>query len=62
MPTTYTVLGNIEQPDFEISRHRSLSGAGRSYQAAHTGSLRRVVDAARNDVTREACDAAGGER
>lgn len=56
---TYTVVGNIEQADStEISRHRTLAAAGRSYQAAHTGNLRRVIDSEGNDVTHAACDAA----
>jgi len=58
---TYTVFGNIaEQDTSEVSTHRTLRAAGKSYQAAHTGNLRRVVDAAGNDVTRQAIDAANG--
>jgi hypothetical protein len=56
--STYTVYANVEQKDFsEVSRHRSLKAAGKSYQAAHTGNLRRVLDQDGNDVTSAACDA-----
>lgn len=58
---TYTVFANIDQQDTsKVSSHRTLKAAGKSYQAAHTGSLRRVLDAKGNDVTRDACDAAQG--
>jgi len=58
---TYTVFSNIDQRDTsEVSTHRTLRAAGKYYQAAHTGNLRRVVDAAGNDVTQQARDAANG--
>lgn len=61
MTTTYTVYANVEQQEFsEVSRHRTLKAAGKSYQAADTGNLRRVLDSDGNDVTSAACDAANG--
>jgi len=55
----YTLVANIEQPaDTVISNDRSLAAAGRAYQAAHTGNLRRVIDSTGKDVTAAACDAA----
>ena len=58
---TYTVYANVEQREFsEVSRHRTFKGAGKSYQAAHTGNRRRVLDQDGNDVTSAACDAANG--
>jgi hypothetical protein len=58
---TYTVYANVEQKEAsEVSRHRTLKAAGKSYQAAHTGNLRRVIDSNGNDVTSAACDAANG--
>lgn len=58
---TYTVYANVEQQDTSlVSRHRTLKAAGKSYQAAHTGNLRRVLDDKGNDVTSAACDAANG--
>jgi hypothetical protein len=55
----YTVYANVEQRDTsEVSRHRTLAAAGRSYQAANTGNLRRVLDNKGRDVTQAACDAA----
>lgn len=59
---TYIVYANIDQRDSsEVSRHRTLKGAGRAYQAAHTGNLRRVVEMpADRDVTTAATDAANG--
>lgn len=55
----YTVFANVEQQDTsEISRHRTLAAAGRAWQAAHTGNLRRVLDQAGHDVTQAAVDAA----
>lgn len=60
---SYTLVGDIERQDeTKISAHRSLAAAGRAYQAAHTGNLRRVLDAAGNDVTAAACDAANAKR
>jgi hypothetical protein len=57
--TTYIVYANVEQKDFsEVSKHRTLKAAGKAYQAAHTGNLRRVIDSNGNDVTADACDAA----
>ena len=59
MTNCFTLVGNIEQPDYTtISKHRSLAAAGRAYQAAHTGNMRRVIDATGKDVTGAACDAA----
>lgn len=59
--TTYTVYANVEQKETsEVSRHRTLKAAGKSYQAAKTGNLRRVIDSNGNDVTSAACDAANG--
>ena len=55
----YTVFANISDQDHtEVSRHYTLARAGKSYQAAHTGNMRRVLDQDNNDVTGEACDAA----
>jgi hypothetical protein len=64
MSYSYIVFANVEQRDAasEISRHRTLAAAGRSYQAAHSGNLRRVLDRNGNDVTRAACDAANAAR
>lgn len=57
--STYTVVTNVERPEYSVvSRHRSLAAAGRAYQAAHTGNLRRVLDSAGKDVTAAACEAA----
>ena len=53
----YTVFANISDHTF-VSRHYTLARAGKSYQAAHTGNMRRVLDQDNNDVTGEACDAA----
>ena len=61
MTTTrrYIVVANVEQRDTsESSRHRTLAAAGRAWQAAHTGNLRRVLDQAGRDVTQAAVDAA----
>ena len=56
---TYTVFANVEQQDTsKVSSHRTLAAAGRAYQAAHTGNLRRVLDSDGRDVTEAACDAA----
>jgi hypothetical protein len=61
--TRYTVFANVEQQDAsEVSAHRTLAAAGRAYQAAHTGNLRRVLDSTGRDVTAEACDAANADR
>lgn len=58
---TYTVFANVEQQDTSlVSRHRTLKAAGKSYQAAHTGNLRRVLDENGKDVTSAACDAVNG--
>jgi hypothetical protein len=63
MSYSYIVFANVEQRDTsEVSRHRTLAAAGRSYQAAHSGNLRRVLDRNGNDVTRAACDAANAAR
>lgn len=60
---TYTVYANVDQIDTSlVSRHRTLKAAGKSYQAAHTGNMRRVLDANGKDVTSEATDAANGFR
>jgi len=57
----YTVFANIEQQDASlVSRHRTLKAAGKAYQAAHTGNLRRVIDSNGKDVTSAATDAANG--
>jgi len=57
--TKYTVFGNTdEQGTTKVSTHRTLRAAGKSYQAAHTGNLRRVLDQDGRDVTADACDAA----
>jgi|GEM_PF-2585032 len=57
----YTVFANIDQQDTsEISTHRTLRAAGKSYQAAHTGNLRRVLDQDGRDVTQQALDAVNG--
>lgn len=62
MAKIFTVYGNVEHQDFTlVSRHRSLAAAGRSYQAAHTGNLRRVMDEDGRDVTEAACDAANAD-
>lgn len=56
---TYIVYANVEQQDTsEVSRHRTLAAAGRAYQAANTGNLRRVLDSTGRDVTADACAAA----
>ena len=56
---TYTVYANVEQQHLSlVSRHRTLRAAGKAYQAAHTGNLRRVLDQQGRDVTHAACDAA----
>lgn len=57
--TKYTVYANIEALSV-VSVHRSLKAAGKSYQATHTGNLRRVMDVQGRDVTAAACDAANG--
>lgn len=57
--TTYTVYANVEAGEI-VSTHRTLKAAGKAYQAAHTGNLRRVVDSQGRDVTSAACDAANG--
>ena len=54
----YTVYSNIEDRDAPIHRRRTLASAGRAYQAACTGNLRRVIDQHGQDVTQAACDAA----
>lgn len=60
--TIYTVVANIEQAETSaVSKHRSLAAAGRAYQAAHTGNMRRVIDAEGRDVTSAACDAANAQ-
>ena len=56
--TTYIVYANIDQPETKVSTHRTLAAAGRAYQAAHTGNMRRVVDQDGNDVTAEAAQEA----
>lgn len=57
----YTVYANIDNMDTSlVSRHRTLRAAGLSYQAAHTGNMRRVLDANGRDVTSAATDAANG--
>jgi hypothetical protein len=57
----YTVYANIDNIDTsEVSRHRNLKNAGKSWQAAHTGNMRRVLDENGNDVTCAAIDAANG--
>lgn len=54
----YSVYANIEKKDLgPISRHRTMENAGKAYQAAHTGNLRRVVNDKGKDVTRAVCDA-----
>lgn len=59
--TTFTVFANIENMDTsKVSTHRTLKAAGKSYQAAHTGNLRRVIDSNGRDVTSQAVDAANG--
>lgn len=56
---TYSVFANVERQNSSlVSTHRTLKAAGKAYQAAHTGNLRRVLDQDGNDVTAEACDAA----
>ena len=55
----YTVFANIDDRETsKVSTHRSLRAAGKAYQSAHTGNLRRVLDERGNDVTSKACDAA----
>lgn len=57
----YTVYANIDNMETsKVSEHRSLKAAGKSYQSAHTGNMRRVFDKDGNDVTSAACDAANG--
>lgn len=56
---TYTVYANVETREV-VSTHRALKAAGKAYQAAHTGNLRRVLDKDGRDVTSAACDAANG--
>jgi hypothetical protein len=61
--TQYTVYANVEQKDYTlVSAHRTLAAAGKSYQAAHTGNLRRVIDNNGKDVTSAAIDAANTAR
>lgn len=61
MMTNYTVYANIDQMSYsKVSNHRTLEAAGKAYQRAHTGNLRRVIDAKGNDVTEAACNAANG--
>lgn len=58
---TYIVYANVDQMESsKVSSHRSLKGAGKAYQAAHTGNLRRVIDSNGKDVTGAACDAVNG--
>lgn len=58
----FTVVANIEQAETSVvSKHRTLAAAGRAYQAAHTGNLRRVLDSEGRDVTSAACDAANSQ-
>lgn len=53
----YRVFANVEQQDYSlVSTHRTLKAAGKSYQAAHTGNLRRVLDQDGNDVTWDAVE------
>lgn len=60
---TYTVFANVEQQESsKVSSHRTLAAAGRAYQAAHTGNLRRMLDRQGRDVTVAACDAANAAR
>ena len=55
----FTVFANVEQQDTsKVSTHRTLAAAGRAWQAAHTGNLRRVLDQDGRDVTSAAIDAA----
>ena len=57
--TSYTVYANIEQRDLSmVSRHRTLARAGKAYQSAHTGNMRRVLDQDGRDVTFDAISAA----
>lgn len=59
----YHVYANIDQMAHSlVSRHRSLAAAGRAYQAAHTGNLRRVIARDARDVTVDAIEAANKER
>ncbi len=59
MNKTFTLVADIEHPaETVISRHRSLAAAGCAYQSAHTGNMRRVLDANGADVTSAACDSA----
>ena len=44
MTTTYTVYANIEDRDAAVHHRRTLASAGRAYQAACTGNLRRVLE------------------
>ena len=56
--TSYTMLRyTVYSGDRIVSRHRTLKAAGRAYQAAHTGNLRRVIDSKGDNVTARACDA-----
>jgi hypothetical protein len=43
-----------------ISGHNTLAQAGRAWQAAHTGNMRRVITAFGTDVTEQAVNAANG--
>ena len=59
----YYLFANIDNSDVgSASRHRTLRAAGKAYQSAHTGNMRRVIDALGNDVTGDACDAAMNNR
>jgi len=59
----YYLFANIDNRDAgSTSRHRTLRAAGKAYQAAHTGNMRRVINAMGNDVTGDACDAAMNNR
>lgn len=54
----YTVYANIEEIDTSlVSWHFTLKNAGKAYQAADTGNMRRVIDHTGKDVTQEALDA-----
>jgi hypothetical protein len=59
----YNLVANIERPsETLISGHYTLAQAGRAWQAAHTGNMRRVITAFGTDVTERAVNAANNSK
>lgn len=59
----YSLVADIARPsETLISGHYTLAQAGRAWQAAHTGNLRRVITAFGTDVTERAVDAANNSK